>query len=248
MSEWLNSRMILPCLPNCFHYHCTSHNWHVMHVSVRRTMRTDDDVECNDTAGLAERACRQRSASFGLGKTMSLSGALNFTDDGYPGLVEASDSSWCDSDCSSSTLGETNRSCRVQFSKVSIREYSLTVGDTRAAKLFPLSLDWAYSKTEILDITLFEEMFSSATTKPKRNTIRGFRIPHHLSPAKRLKRLASVTGQSPESLYELEFARWERESKIRGEMCSSDDGYVEDPTRITPYEIVDVDEYQMAEL
>jgi hypothetical protein len=213
-----------------------------------RTMRTDKDVECNDSTGFAGKASRPMSASFGLGKTLSLSGALNFVHDGYPGLAEVSDSSSCDSDCSSSTLGEPSRSSRVQFSKVSIREYSLTVGDTRAAKPFPLSLDWAYSKTETLDITLFEEMFSSATTKPKRRTIRGFRIPHHLSPAKRLNRLASVTGQSPESLYELEFARWERESEIRGEMCSSDDGYVEDPTRNTPYEIVDVDEYQMSEL
>jgi hypothetical protein len=215
-----------------------------------RTMRINKDVECNDSTGFAGGASRHTSASFDLGKTMSLSGALNFVEDDYqfPDLTEASDSSSCDSDCSSSTLGEPNRSNRVQFSKVSIREYSLTVGDTRAAKPFPLSLDWAYSKTETLDISLFEEMFSSATTKPKRRTIRGFRIPHHLSPAKRLKRLASVTGQSPEALYELEFVRWERESEIRGDMCFSDDGYVEDPTRSTPYEVVDVDDYQMAEL
>jgi hypothetical protein len=170
------------------------------------------------------------------------------SEDPPPSAVETSDGSSSDSDCDSSL--EERRSPRVQFSSVSIRTYSITVGDTHFPKAYPITLDWEHTQTETLEIGMFEELFSSAQTKPKRKMIRGFRMPGRLSPGRRFDLLATVTGQALEDLHELELARMKRGNPIPITACSSDEGYEEAHTRRHPYQMVDVDEdeYQMVDI
>lgn len=182
-----------------------------------------------------------------LAETMTSSSyAMNISDDAAPpSAVETSDTSSSGSDCELSL--EERRTTRVQFSSVSIRTYAVTVGDTCVAKAYPLTLDWAHTPTETLDIDLFEEIFASAQTKPRRKMIRGFRLPAQLRSGQRFDRLTAVTGRAPEDLYELDFARIVRENEIPNGACSSDEGYEEDPCRRAPYEVVDVDDYELVE-
>lgn len=142
------------------------------------------------------------------------------------------------------------RACpKVKFSNVMIRTYSITVGDTPSPKTYPLSLDWEHTPTETLDINIFEELFSSAKTKPQRKTLRGFRFPARLGEGQRFHRLSFVTGHGPAGLYELEAARMKRSNQIPSRACSSDDGHDEYRTQSTTlYQLVDIDDYQMVDI
>jgi len=153
--------------------------------------------------------------------------------------IDSSSASECDS------FDETGT--KVRFSTVSIRTYSLTVGTHNKAKAYPLALDWEHTPTETLDIDLFEEVFCSACTKPKRKVVRGFRRPHRMSPNQRFRRLRAVTGQRQEYIYELELERTNRENALPATACHSDEGYDEDESRNHPYQLADVDDYQIAE-
>ena len=135
----------------------------------------------------------------------------------------------------------------VRFSTVSIRTYSITVGTHNKAHAYPLTLDWHHTLTETIDLQLFEDTFSSARTKPIRKMTRGFRRPQRLKPAVRFRRILSVTGQPQNYIYELEQARTRKENEIPSGACHSDDGYVEDETRAHPYQLCDVDDYQIVE-
>ena len=137
----------------------------------------------------------------------------------------------------------------VRFSTVSIRTYSITVGTHTKVNAYPLALDWHHTATETIDVDLFEDVFSSARTKPQRKLTRGFRRPQRLSPAARFRRLRTVTGQSQNHIYELELARTtQRDNEIPHSACHSDDGYVEDSRRTHPYELCGVDDYQVVEV
>lgn len=172
--------------------------------------------------------------------------SINVSNEITPGAADTSDSSLSGSDCDLSV--EEPRVTKVKFSNVAIRTYSLTVGDTHVAKAYPISLDWAYTQTETLDIDLFEELFCSAQTKSQRRMVRGFRLPARLRSGQRFRRLEAVTGRTPEDLYELEFARMVRDNDIPIGACSSDAGYEEDQCRQNPYEVVDMDDYQMVDV
>lgn len=159
-----------------------------------------------------------------------------------PTVAETIDSSSA-SECDSFEETET----KVRFSTVSIRTYSLTVGTHNKAKAYPLALDWEHTPTETLDIDLFEDVFCSARTKPQRKVVRGFRRPHRMSPNQRFRRLGAVTGQRQEYIYELELERTNRENAMPATACHSDEGYDEDESRNHPYQLADVDDYQIAE-
>ena len=135
---------------------------------------------------------------------------------------------------------------RVQFSNVSMRTYSLVLGETQASKSYPISLDWAHTPTKTIDITLFELLYSASRKSECLNKqgkmVRGFRIPRRLRSAQRLELLSNVTGQKPEELYETNLARITRELEyIPATACCSDDGYVE--LREKAYQLIDSDEY-----
>jgi hypothetical protein len=51
---------------------------------------------------------------------------------------------------------------RVHFSNVSMRTYSLVLGEAQASKSYPISLDWAHTPTKTIDITLFELLYSAS--------------------------------------------------------------------------------------
>jgi hypothetical protein len=166
-------------------------------------------------------------------------------------IVETSDTSSStasDSDCDVSYDDGDRR--KVQFSNVSIRTYSLTVGEAHVKKSYPLSLDWAHTATKTIDIEMFEERFAAAQTKPQTDgrMVRGFRLPARLRTAQRLNLLATVTGQTPEDLYALHLARLAEESEtiIPYASTPNDDRYGR--TRLSSYEIVDTDDYQMVDL
>ena len=142
---------------------------------------------------------------------------------------------------------EENVSKMVRFSTVSIRTYAITVGTHTHTRAYPLTLDWHHTATETIDLQLFEDTFSSARTKPVRKTTRGFRRPQRIKPAMRFYRIVSVTGEPQEYIYELEQARTRKENEIPHGACHSDDGYVEDDTRAHPYQLCDVDDYQVVE-
>jgi len=159
-----------------------------------------------------------------------------------PTLAETTDSS---SESDNDSLEE--RETKVRFSTVSIRTYSLTVGTHTKVNAYPLTLDWAHTPTETIDLELFQEVFCTARTKPKRKVVRGFRRPQRLKPAARFQRIQMVTGKRQEYIYEMELARTVRENVIPKGACCSDDGYVEDESRTNPYELCDIDDYQTAE-
>lgn len=167
---------------------------------------------------------------------------LTMVGEDAPTVAETTDSS-SESDCDSLEEPET----KVRFSTVSIRTYSLTVGTHTKASAYPLTLDWGHTPTETIDLELFQEVFCSARTKPKRKVVRGFRRPHRLKPTARFHRIQMVTGKPQEYVYELELARTIREDEIPPGACCSDDGYVEDESRRNPYELCDVDDYQVSE-
>jgi len=169
-------------------------------------------------------------------------GSMGHDGDEVPGIAESSDSS-SDSDNDSFEERET----KVRFSTVSIRSYSLTVGTHTKAKAYPLCLDWQHTPTETLDIDLFEEVFCTARTKPARKVVRGFRRPRRLHPNKRFLRLLAVTGQRQEAIYELELERTIRADALPPGACGSDDDYVEDESRRNPYQLCEVDDYQIVE-
>jgi hypothetical protein len=183
------------------------------------------------------------SADFPLGKASTYEGAKSHTTET---MVHTSDSSSAslvsESDCDSSFDGDRRK---VQFSSVSVRSYSLTVGDSPAMKSYALSLDWAHTPTETLDIEMFEELYSSAKTKPFTNgrNIRGFRLPARLKTADRFALLSEVTGHSPEDLYELNL------SHLIQQNCSVTSGTDFLVENIVKYEVVDADEfYQKVDL
>lgn len=150
-----------------------------------------------------------------------------------------------DSDGDESLVDPTIR--RVQFSNVSIRTYSLVLGETQASKTYPISLDWAHTPTTTLDISVFESVYASSNKKTPSRMLRGFRVPRRLRSVQRLELLTKVTGQKPEEIFESNLARISREnSYIPSTACCSDDGYVE--LRDTPYQMVDSDEYQQVSL
>jgi hypothetical protein len=161
-------------------------------------------------------------------------------------VVDTTESSSSDSDCDSSF--EDHRSPKVQFSKVYIRTHSITVGDTHFPKAYPITLDWGHTQTETIEIDLFEEIFSSAHAESPRTMIRAFRMPPRLCQGQRFNRLAEVTGQAPEALYHLESARMERANMMPSTACSCDEGYEEAHSRHHPYQMVEVDEYQMVDI
>lgn len=135
----------------------------------------------------------------------------------------------------------------VQFSDVSVRTYSLTVGETYVSKPYPLMLDWSHTTTSTMDIGRFEDR-ACATRTPLCRTRRGFRVPSTLDAEQRLDRLITVTDRSFGSLYRLEAARLERDNEIPFGMFSSDEGVEEDTSRSTQYQFIDVDDYQLAEV
>jgi hypothetical protein len=165
-------------------------------------------------------------------------------------LNSAETSSTCGSDSSGSFNDPLRSSSRVQFSNVSIRTYSLTVGDTYVAKPYTLMLDWAHTPTVTKDIDQFEQETAQARVNVQRRRLRGFALPAFLPLDQRFQRLASVTGQSVADLYELESARLQRENAIPLGMCSSDEGchLKEDRFRRRTYQLVDVDNYQLIEI
>ncbi len=127
----------------------------------------------------------------------------------------ASASSDSEFDDSFDTHEPSNGDRRVQFSNVSIRTYSLVLGETQASKSYPVSLDWAHTPTKTIDISLFELWYSasrkSACSGEPGKMVRGFRLPRRLRSAQRLALLSTVTGQEPEELYESNLARITRE-------------------------------------
>ena len=140
-----------------------------------------------------------------------------------------------------STLGR-----RVQFTNVSMRTYSLVLGETQASKTYPISLDWAHTPTKTIDIALFELLYSSsrksACSLNPGKVVRGFRLPRRLRSAQRLELLSTVTGQRPEEIFESNLARITRELEyIPPTACCSDDGYVE--LREKAYQMIDADDY-----
>jgi hypothetical protein len=153
-----------------------------------------------------------------------------------------------DSECDDSfdTNDQPTSGRRVQFSNVSMRTYSLVLGETQASKSYPISLDWAHTPTKTIDITLFELLYSSsrksACSPNPGKVVRGFRLPRRLRSAQRLELLSTVTGQKPEDIYESNLARITREMEyIPKTACCSDDGYVE--LRNKAYQMIDADEY-----
>jgi hypothetical protein len=135
---------------------------------------------------------------------------------------------------------------RVHFSNVSMRTYSLVLGEAQASKSYPISLDWAHTPTKTIDITLFELLYSASRKSTCSNNpgkiVRGFRLPRRLRTAQRLELLSSVTGQKPEEIYEINLARITRELEyIPTTACCSDDGFVE--LRDKAYQLIDSDEY-----
>lgn len=153
-----------------------------------------------------------------------------------------------DSECDDSfdTNDQSTLGRRVQFSNVSMRTYSLVLGETQASKSYPISLDWAHTPTKTIDITLFELLYSSsrksACSPNQGKMVRGFRLPRRLRSAQRLELLSTVTGQKPEEIYETNLARITRELEyIPKTACCSDDGYME--LRNKAYQMIDADEY-----
>ena len=167
-------------------------------------------------------------------------------------MVQTSDSSSAsigsDTDCDSSLEGDRRK---VHFSNVYIREYSLTVGDSPVMKPYALSLDWAHTPTETLDIEMFEEFFSSSQTKPNTTgrKIRGFRLPPRLKTADRFALLTKVTGQSAEDLYKLNLSHLQLiQQQECTSFCSEASLASKNVYQVT-YEKVDADEhYQMVDL
>ena len=158
----------------------------------------------------------------------------------------ASASSDSEFDDSFDTHDPSNGDRRVQFSDVSIRTYSLVLGESQASKSYPISLDWAHTPTKTIDISLFELLYSasrkSASSAEPGKMVRGFRLPRRLRSAQRLALLSTVTGQEPEELYESNLARITRELEyIPPTACCSDDGFVE--LRDKAYQLIDSDEY-----
>lgn len=172
---------------------------------------------------------------------------LSNSDDTPPGIEVSESSSFFDSD-SDLSYDEQVRPSKVQFSNVYIRTYAITVGDTIASKPYPLTLDWAHTRTEKMKIELFEELFCAAQTKPQKRMSRGFRKPRQFSLSTRLKRLTEVTGQAPESLHELEILRIQQAIDVSTDLCCSDDGLDDCPSRNTPYELVEMDDYHCVEV
>jgi hypothetical protein len=169
-------------------------------------------------------------------------------------MVQTSDSSSAssesESDCDSSFDDDRRK---VHFSNVSIRSYSLTLGDSPAMKSYALSLDWAHTPTETLDIDIYEELYSSAQTKPFTNgrmVRRGFRLPARLKTADRFALLTKVTGQSPEDLYELNRSHLiQQHESVASDSDSLVDKIDMKKETIVEYEVVDADEfYQMVDL
>ena len=158
--------------------------------------------------------------------------------------ASASSDSECDDSFETNDPSTIGR--RVQFSNVSMRTYSLVLGETQASKSYPLSLDWAHTPTKTIDITLFELLYSATRKSASPNNpgkmVRGFRLPRRLRSAQRLELLSCVTGQNPEELYETNLARITREQEyIPATACCSDDGYVE--LRDKAYQLIDSDDY-----
>lgn len=168
----------------------------------------------------------------------------SFHDNEAPDALELSDSSTASSsDCSS--FDGSDR--KVHFGNVSVRFYSLTLGTHSKNNAYPLTLDWSHSETESFDIDIFEDLCSAAKSKRKRKAVRGIRRPTRLTPAQRFQRLLGVTGLPMDHLYELELERTLQFDDISNTACDSDEGFIEDEERNSPYQLCDVDEYQIAE-
>lgn len=138
---------------------------------------------------------------------------------------------------------------RVRFSRVSVRTYAVTVGDSPRLTAYPIGLDWLHSETVTLDINRFEKLFSLARKDKDnvRKNLRGFRRPRRLSPAQRFNRLTRISGISLEDLYDLESARTQKASEMPITACCCDDETV--PTKEhNTYQVVDIDETERAEL
>jgi hypothetical protein len=182
-----------------------------------------------------------------LAEKMSAYSIIIMSDDQPP---TADETTGCSSDSELSSLDERPRP-NVQFSNVMIRNYAITVGDTPSHRTYPLSLDWEYSTTQTLDINTFEELFSSAKTKQRTKTIRGFRLPARLNASQRFDRLAEVTGQGPIDLCGLEserMKRMERMNRTPPKACSTDGDYDELCWTMTPDQLLDTDKHHLIDI